>query len=301
MPQHVQDFIDRLKEPALKVERDHDIPAAIVIAKAALETGWGRYVPRDKRSGVYSYNLFGIKHHGHPTHEYVVSDTEEEVNGQRVAKPDERFRKYSSYQESIEDHTRFLQENRRYENLWNISDPKEFAEELQRTGYATDSRYAELLIGIMKTRGLLDLCPNMDLKVKDIEGEAKMGTIREFTLSVLWGFVNKWLKQIAIDASQSLWDGLWDEILLPAIAEAQQMWVTDGHGKDKKKFVLDRLMEFVEDKADFGWVRRTTIRLVFSLLINSIIDAIKKQLGEDWQASAKEVKALIAGRVPFLD
>ncbi len=301
VPQYVTDFIDRLKQPALRVEKEHGIPAAIIISKSALETGWGRLVPKDKYSGEYSYNLFGIKWHQSKDHEYVIIDTHEYIDGKLELVKDVKFRKYNSYQESIEDHTRFLQENKRYNNLWNISDPKEFARELQRVGYATDIEYAGKLISIMKTRGLLELDPELHLEVKDIGGDAEMETIREFTLSVLWGFVNKWLKQIAIDASQSLWDGLWDEILLPAIAEAQQMWVTDGHGKDKKKFVLDRLMEFVEDKADFGWVRRTTIRLVFSLLINSIIDAIKKQLGEDWQASAKEVKALIAGRVPFLD
>ncbi len=217
-------FIKRVKKPALDIQSEHGIPAAVIIAKAALETGWGRYVPTDKYTGEYSHNLFGIKWHNSSEHEYVVIDTHEYINGERVLVKDERFRKYNNYQESIEDHKRFLKRNKRYSKLWEISDPVEFAEELQRAGYATDPEYARKLVSIMTERNLLDLAPEpIQENKEDINMLAKVTQITQILTSL----------PSILDGVRKLSDKIekWVEL-------AEQAGPEEGGGEAKRNLVL---------------------------------------------------------------
>lgn len=122
------------------------VPASIILAQAALETGWGSSSIGDAK------NLFGIKGRG-PAGSIRVP-THEVVNGRRVRIMDD-FRKYNSWQESFEDHGRLLSQNPRYANaMRHRNDPDRFAQELQRAGYATDPQYASKLISIMRSNDL---------------------------------------------------------------------------------------------------------------------------------------------------
>ena len=163
-------FIEMLKPDALRLERETGLPAAVTIAQAALETGWGRtpfvhrveaqeaLIRRERGRGEYaplpdgtpSYNLFGIKRHrsGMP---FVVCWDHEVVEGRMALVPD-RFRRYASYAESMADRNRFLRENPRYARVLETKDPFEFAMRLQEAGYAEDPGYARKLHAIMRTR-----------------------------------------------------------------------------------------------------------------------------------------------------
>ena len=151
-----KEFIEMIKGPAIEIEQEHGIPAAVIIAQAALETGWLRHEIRDKHTGENSYNLFGIKAHGGWEGNTVTIDTHEFVDGERV-KVEDKFRSYNSFQESILDHMQFLFDNPRYEKTLKASNPIEFARRLQAAGYATDPDYADKLISIMKTYDLLEI------------------------------------------------------------------------------------------------------------------------------------------------
>lgn len=124
-----------------------DIPAGITTTQAILETGYGRTVPTEIETGNYSYNLFGIKAHGHP--DYVSVWTHKEANGIR-AKIIDKFRSYESFEESIRGRTEFFTKNQRYKELLKSNDSFFWADKLQEKGYATDSKYSNKLKEIIK-------------------------------------------------------------------------------------------------------------------------------------------------------
>lgn len=130
---------------AREVSKRSGVPASIILAQAALETGWGSSTIADAK------NLFGIKGTG-PAGSVRVP-TQEVVNGRRVTIND-NFRKYNTWMESIEDHSRLLQNSRYAKAMQNRNNPDQFARELQRAGYATDPEYADKLISIMKSNNL---------------------------------------------------------------------------------------------------------------------------------------------------
>ncbi len=146
------EFVQFVWEEAKKNEAISHVPAAITTAQAILETGYGRSVPTDLYTNEYSYNLFGIKAHGNPN--FVQVWTHEVQNGVRIRIID-KFQKYTSYEDSIAGRAAFFTNNRRYHFLFDYDDPCDWATGLQQAGYATDPTYADKLISIMRTRGLL--------------------------------------------------------------------------------------------------------------------------------------------------
>ncbi|MFN8614074.1 MAG: glucosaminidase domain-containing protein [Vulcanimicrobiota bacterium] len=152
-----EQFISSVGVEAISSQTRYGVPAAVSIAQAALETGWGRYLPVDKFSGVRSFNLFGIKYSGQG--EFVVSDTKEYVGGRWIT-VEAKFRKYASYSESFEGHALLLSQSSRYQSAMAMKhEPKKFARELQKGGYATDPNYAGTLIKIMDGYHLITRFP----------------------------------------------------------------------------------------------------------------------------------------------
>lgn len=133
---------------ARTVQEQRGIPWQVMTAQAVLETGWGRYITKDRNTGRTSHNLFNIKGAGPAGSTEAV--TAEYYGGKKqtvVAK----FRAYHSFEESFDDYARLLTEALRYAPAMKAKDdPEEFARQLQACGYATDPRYAEKLISIMR-------------------------------------------------------------------------------------------------------------------------------------------------------
>jgi hypothetical protein len=121
--------------------RQTGVPASVTLAQAALETGWGASSIGDAK------NMFGIKGTG-PAGTTRVS-TQEFVNGRMITIQD-NFRKYSSWQQSFDDHARLLQNSRYGYALQYKNNPDRYAQEIHKAGYATDPNYASKLISIMK-------------------------------------------------------------------------------------------------------------------------------------------------------
>ncbi len=141
-------FLQRLSGPAKEASERSGLPRELLLAQAALETGWGRY-SISTAAGADSHNLFGIKAgsdwHGNTTD--IV--THEYVDGERVRQVD-RFRVYDSYADAFADHGRLLSENPRYAGVMSAPDAHSAARALQASGYATDPAYAEKLISVMR-------------------------------------------------------------------------------------------------------------------------------------------------------
>jgi flagellar protein FlgJ len=137
------DFASGIWPDAVAASRSTGIPPDYLVAHAALESGWGRHVPRlpDGRS---SHNLFGIKAGKGWEGAVVEARTTEYENGQPVART-ERFRAYDSYADAFRDYAQLLTQSPRYSSVLASRDPAGFAQGLQRAGYATDPAYAAKL------------------------------------------------------------------------------------------------------------------------------------------------------------
>ena len=149
LPQaHVEQFVSRMLPAAQRASQASGVPAQLIMAQAALESGWGRREIR-KEDGTTSYNLFGIKADKSWKGPVAETTTTEFVDGVSQ-KTRAAFRAYGSYEEAFSDYAKFLVTNPRYANVLATQDPVEAAHGLQRAGYATDPQYGGKLVRIMK-------------------------------------------------------------------------------------------------------------------------------------------------------
>ena len=153
-PAHVQAFLDKLAAPAQAASRASGVPAELILAQAALETGWGRHEIATA-DGNNSHNLFGIKAGSSWDGPTTRITTHEVEDGQRQRIRDD-FRVYGSFEEAFTDYARLISNNSRYAEVTTAPDAEAAAHALQRGGYATDPAYAAKLIAVMHTFGPID-------------------------------------------------------------------------------------------------------------------------------------------------
>ncbi|WP_337261601.1 MULTISPECIES: flagellar assembly peptidoglycan hydrolase FlgJ [unclassified Serratia (in: enterobacteria)] len=141
-------FVARLSVPARVASQQSGIPHQLIVAQAALESGWGqREIPT--ADGTPSYNLFGIKA-GSSWDGPVTEITTTEYEQGAAKKIKARFRVYSSYVEAIGDYVKLLTNNPRYANVAAARSPEQAAHALQQAGYATDPHYARKLVNVIQ-------------------------------------------------------------------------------------------------------------------------------------------------------
>lgn len=135
-------YIENFKSIAINKMQEYKIPASITLAQGLLESGSGK-----SDLAVNANNHFGIKCHKEWTGMTYTMDDDEKG---------ECFRKYASAEESFNDHSQFLITRPRYANLFtlDILDYKGWAYGLKSAGYATNPRYAEMLIKIIEEHQL---------------------------------------------------------------------------------------------------------------------------------------------------
>ncbi|SFN54506.1 flagellar protein FlgJ [Formivibrio citricus] len=133
------DFIGKLSASAEKAANDLGISPRLLLAQAALETGWGKRAIRNA-DGSDSHNLFGIKAGKNWTGKTTDVTTTEYVDG-KAQKRVEKFRSYDSYAAAFSDYANLIK--RRYGNAVGLgNDATGFGQALQVGGYATDPGYA---------------------------------------------------------------------------------------------------------------------------------------------------------------
>ena len=149
-----QEFLDAILPAAEKAAAQLGVSPRNLIAQAALETGWGRHLPRSA-DGRVSFNFFGIKATGGWRGPAVSSSTTEVLQG-RAQRMVERFRAYSSIDESVADHARLIGNSRRYQAVRGTGDDAlAFGTALHRGGYATDPGYAKKIVAVADSVGRL--------------------------------------------------------------------------------------------------------------------------------------------------
>jgi flagellar protein FlgJ len=142
------DFIAQLAQPAKVASDESGIPHHLILAQAALESGWGQrqILTRD---GKPSYNVFGIKASSDWKGETTDIMTTEYDHGE-AKKVRASFRVYGSYLEALTDYVKLLSSNPRYAAVANAQTAEQGAQALQAAGYATDPKYAQKLVGMIQ-------------------------------------------------------------------------------------------------------------------------------------------------------
>ncbi|GGG56188.1 glucosaminidase domain-containing protein [Bizionia arctica] len=137
VPNSIEEYILLFAPIAQEEMRLYHIPASITLAQGILESGSGK-----GRLAAEANNHFGIKCH--------------EWTGAKIYHDDdasqECFRKYNDAKYSYRDHSLFLTNRSRYQNLFqlNIHDYESWAKGLRQAGYATDKKYPEKLISLIE-------------------------------------------------------------------------------------------------------------------------------------------------------
>jgi LysM repeat protein len=136
------DYIQRYGQQAVKEMHAIGVPASITLAQGMLESDYG-----NSPLAKYANNHFGIKcHKGWEGPSFIQDDDE----------ANECFRKYYDAQDSYRDHSEFLRTRDRYASLFDLktTDYKGWAHGLKSAGYATNPKYADLVIRIIEENEL---------------------------------------------------------------------------------------------------------------------------------------------------
>ena len=134
-------YISRFKGIAVSEMNQYGIPASIKLAQALLESGNG-----NSSLARNANNHFGIK---------CTSSWQGRTVLKSDDNPNDCFRVYNNPEESFRDHSEFLL-RKRYAALFELNkdDYVGWARGLKAAGYATNPRYAELLISLIERYNL---------------------------------------------------------------------------------------------------------------------------------------------------
>lgn len=129
-----REYIEKYKDLAIREMKRSGVPASITLAQGLLESDCG-----NSDLVKQSNNHFGIKCKSNWTGPTVKHDDD---------RPEECFRAYEHPEESFRDHSDFLKNSPRYSFLFELDplDYVDWSKGLKKAGYATNPKYANILI-----------------------------------------------------------------------------------------------------------------------------------------------------------
>ena len=140
--ERVLNYIRQYKDWAMQEQMRVGIPASVTLAQGIYETGAG-----SSELATIANNHFGIKCKKAWTGE-TFAHTDDA--------PNECFRKYTSAYQSYMDHSNYLSTEKRYQILftYGVDDYKAWCRGLKQCGYATNPKYAQLIINVIEKYNL---------------------------------------------------------------------------------------------------------------------------------------------------
>ena len=171
-------YVEQFGAMAVSEMQRTGVPASITLAQGIIESDYGR-----SRLAREANNHFGIKCHS-------------DWKGKKIYHDDDRrrecFRKYDNPEDSYTDHSDFLKNGSRYRSLFTLApdDYKGWARGLKKAGYATNPKYAGMLIDMIeKNRLYLYDQHSMGRKVTDRPsgGSSKPAEVNDNKLPVQQG------------------------------------------------------------------------------------------------------------------
>ncbi|MFA0142517.1 flagellar assembly peptidoglycan hydrolase FlgJ [Vibrio toranzoniae] len=141
-----ESFVTSMKPYAEKAASALGVDSSLLLAQAALETGWGSKMVKNSLGN--SNNLFNIKADRSWKGDKVATQTLE-FHGKTAVKESASFRSYSNFEDSFNDYVKFLNENPRYETaLKHQGNSENFIKGIHQAGYATDPNYADKVLRV---------------------------------------------------------------------------------------------------------------------------------------------------------
>ena len=141
-----ESFVASMKPYAEKAASALGVDSSLLLAQAALETGWGSKMIKNSLGN--SNNLFNIKADRSWKGDKVATQTLE-FHGKTAVKESASFRSYSNFEDSFNDYVKFLNENPRYETaLQHQGNSENFIKGIHQAGYATDPNYADKVLRV---------------------------------------------------------------------------------------------------------------------------------------------------------
>lgn len=140
--QNSKEYIKKYSDIAMTESKRSCIPYAIIMGQALLESQIGK-----SKVAIKGNNHFGIKCRSKKEKDFIVHTDD---------KPNEHFRKYPRVEDSYRDHSNILMTNSRYAFLFKLDaqDYKGWAVGLHTAGYATNPKYADILMEYIKANNL---------------------------------------------------------------------------------------------------------------------------------------------------
>lgn len=146
-------FIETAGQAAQPSQFEYGVPASVTVAQAILESGWG-----ESKLAAGSLNYFGMKCHDRdpgPIAVDCVKLATKECDKNGCWPTHAYFRAYESMADSYRDHGSYLRDNPRYAAAFGYTnDADQFIREVHKAGYATDPKYSDKIIALMKDHDL---------------------------------------------------------------------------------------------------------------------------------------------------
>ncbi|MFK5985703.1 MAG: flagellar assembly peptidoglycan hydrolase FlgJ [Pseudomonadota bacterium] len=147
-----KEFVNKLWPMAEKSAKDLGVKPEVLLAQAALETGWGQSIIKNSKTN--SLNLFNIKADSRWDGDKITKLSLEYEQGHAVNKTS-FFRVYDNLQDSFDDYVKFIKNNPRYEQaMTKASDPEQYLHSIHKAGYATDPNYVEKIMRVMNSSNI---------------------------------------------------------------------------------------------------------------------------------------------------
>jgi len=131
-----QSYIDQFKEDAIRIMHETGIPASIVLGVAMHESGCG-----NSALAKHLNNQFGVK----GDHRIVYYKNNKKVHT--------AYKRYQSVYDSFQDFARIMTERSEFSVLatkFGHADYTDWARGIQKRGYASDHKWANYVLGIIK-------------------------------------------------------------------------------------------------------------------------------------------------------
>lgn len=149
IPGNVNSFLNSVASSAQQVATQSNLYASLMIAQAALESGWG-----GSSLATQAHNLFGVKYSG--SGNYVTMNTSEYVSGSWIYLP-AKFQAYHSYSDSFAGYAALIKNNFPNSTKATAASVATAAQNLAHGKYgtyATAPNYAATLITLINNYGL---------------------------------------------------------------------------------------------------------------------------------------------------
>lgn len=143
-PKDSTEFIKEFTPIVEHYSKELGLPADLMLAQIALESGWGSKAPGFNYGGQKVGKDWKGKIQSFTTTEFLK-------NKGYIKSNNEKFRSYANPKEGIKGYFDFFRSYDRYKPLFGVSDPFKGADIMQKTKYATDPKYSKKLKDVIKT------------------------------------------------------------------------------------------------------------------------------------------------------